>query len=134
HSYLGNYHIWETLTLWDRPEVYGVACKRIDCKERKSAFNSKVHIRDAMRRLLQNVRARYILVSFSNEGYLHKADMLALLSEHGEVETEEIAYSRYVGARIGIHNPRGEKVGKVGHLENVEYVFKVTLPPERWPS
>ena len=29
---------------------------------------------------------------------------------------------RYVGAQIGIHNPRGEKVGRVSHLRNVEYV------------
>ena len=30
---------------------------------------------------------------------------------------------RYVGAQIGIYNPAGEKVGKVSHLRNVEYVF-----------
>ena len=41
HKYLGNYHIWESLVLWDKPEVYGVARKRIDCKDRKSVFNSK---------------------------------------------------------------------------------------------
>ena len=29
---------------------------------------------------------------------------------------------RYVGAQIGIHNPKGEKVGTVSHLRNVEYV------------
>jgi hypothetical protein len=27
--------------LWDAPEVYGVACKRVDCRERKSEYNSK---------------------------------------------------------------------------------------------
>ncbi|MDQ1400402.1 MAG: adenine-specific DNA-methyltransferase, partial [Acidimicrobiaceae bacterium] len=30
---------------------------------------------------------------------------------------------RYVGAQIGIHNPRGEKVGAVSHTRNVEYVI-----------
>jgi adenine-specific DNA-methyltransferase len=30
-----------------------------------------------------------------------------------------------VGARIGIHNPKGEKVGAVGRLRNVEYLFVV---------
>jgi len=29
---------------------------------------------------------------------------------------------RYVGAQIGIHNPQGEKVGKVARLRNVEYL------------
>ena len=38
----------------------------------------------------------------------------------------EIARPRYVGARIGIHNPKGEKVGAVGRLRNVEYLFLVS--------
>ena len=41
HSYRGNYHIWETLVRWDHPEVYGTACKRIDCRSEKSRFNSR---------------------------------------------------------------------------------------------
>ncbi|MGI8913942.1 MAG: DNA adenine methylase, partial [Chloroflexota bacterium] len=32
HSYFSNYHIWETLVRNDRPEAYGIAMKRIDCK------------------------------------------------------------------------------------------------------
>jgi len=30
--------------------------------------------------------------------------------------------ARYVGARIGIHDPKGRKVGTVSHLRNTEYV------------
>ncbi len=30
--------------------------------------------------------------------------------------------ARYVGARIGIHDPSGRKVGAVSHLRNTEYV------------
>jgi adenine-specific DNA-methyltransferase len=35
HNYLRNYHVWETLVRWDAPDVYGIACKRVDCKERR---------------------------------------------------------------------------------------------------
>ena len=52
HSFLRNYHIWETLVRWDEPEVYGVACKRIDCKERGSDYNSKRRIKTALAGLL----------------------------------------------------------------------------------
>src|SRR5204862_265345 len=38
HSYLGNYHVWESLARWDKPEVYGVAMKRTDVRERRSPF------------------------------------------------------------------------------------------------
>ena len=38
HKYMANYHIWETLIRWDEPEFYGVACKRMDVRERKSPY------------------------------------------------------------------------------------------------
>ena len=41
HSYLANYHIWETLVRWDTPAHYGVACKRVDVRVRGSVFNSR---------------------------------------------------------------------------------------------
>ena len=63
HSYLGNYHIWESLVRWDKPEVYGVACKRVDVRERKSAFNSRPKFAGAMRELLGAVRAPVLIVS-----------------------------------------------------------------------
>ena len=47
HSYRGNYHIWETLVRWDKPEVYGTACKRVDCRSYQSPFNSKRRFREA---------------------------------------------------------------------------------------
>ena len=50
HSYLGNYHVWESLVRWDKPEVYGIACKRVDCKERRSPYNSKRKFREAFQR------------------------------------------------------------------------------------
>jgi len=125
HSYLGNYHVWETLVRWDRPEVYGIACKRVDCRVRPSPFNRRREIKGAMRELLDSVDARFVVVSFNNEGYISKDEMLALLAEHGEPTVLELAHNRYVGAKIGIYNLRGEKVGSVGHLENVEYVFTV---------
>ena len=40
HSYFANYHVWETITRGDRPEPYGVARKRIDCRSTRSPFNS----------------------------------------------------------------------------------------------
>ncbi len=131
HSYLGNYHVWESLIRWDKPEVYGIACKRMDCRERRSLFNSRPAFEGAMRRLLGAIRAPALIVSFSDEGYLPRQRMEALLAERigaipgggGLVQTFEHDYPRYVGARIGIYNPRGEKVGRISHLRNREFVY-----------
>ncbi len=125
HSYMGNYHIWETLVRWDKPDHYGVACKRTECRDYRSPFNRKREIADAMTKVVQAVRARFLLVSFSNEGYLPQAEIEAILRKRGAVRTVAIGHKRYVGAQIGIHNPDGKKVGKVSHLRNREILYFV---------
>lgn len=123
HSYLGNYHVWETLVRFDAPEVYGVVRKRADARTRKSPFNSRRHAPAAFGALLQRLRARYVVVSFSDEGFLPRAQIEAWLAGHGEVAVLAHDHPRYVGARIGIHNPAGIKVGSVSHLRNTEYLY-----------
>ena len=123
HRYLGNYHVWESLVRWDKPEVYGTAMKRIDCKEYKSDFNSRKRIHAALSAVIDAVDARYVLVSFNNEGYLTRDELIALLGSRGEVACVEVDHKRYVGAQIGIYNPRGEKVGRISHLSNRECLF-----------
>ena len=135
HKYLANYHIWETLVRWDQPEVYGVACKRVDCRARMSPFNSRPRAFDALAAVIQAVQARYLVVSFSNEGYISRAQMEALLATRGHVSVIERDFRRYVGARIGIYSPGGEKVGQISHLHNKEYLYVVSpepLPPLDW--
>lgn len=129
HKYLGNYHVWETLVRWDAPETYGVARKRIDCRARKSVFNSKPRIAGAMRELVERVKAPTLVVSFSDEGYLDRETMESILASRGAVRVFEHDYRRYVGARIGIHDPKGRKVGKISHLKNKERLFIVSEDP-----
>lgn len=133
HKYLGNYHIWESLVLWDKPEVYGTACKRIDCRERGSVFNSKPQFAAAFASLISAIRAKWIIVSFNNEGYLAREEAERLLETRGAVRTIEHDFKRYVGAQIGIYNPSGEKVGKVSHLKNKEFLYVVGPEPVAAP-
>lgn len=125
HSYRSNYHIWESLCLWDKPEVYGKARKRMDCKTHKSAFNHRKTFEAAFRQIIQGLRAKVILVSFSNEGFMDQATMESILSEKGKVSVAGVDYRRYVGAQIGIFNPEGKKAGVVSHLYNKEYLYTV---------
>lgn len=129
HKYLGNYHVWESLVRWDKPEVYGTACKRADCRTRRSEFNSRRTFADAFARLLAAIDARWIVLSFNDEGFLDRAAAEPLLAARGAVTVIERDHPRYVGARIGIYNPAGEKVGRVGRLRNKEFLYVVG--PER---
>lgn len=123
HAYRGNYHVWETITRGDEPEAYGVAQKRVDCRTTKSDYNSKRRARAALADLLGAVDARWLLLSFSDEGHVAIDDLRSDLDSRGEWAELQVAHDRYVGARIGIHNPAGDRVGEVGHLRNVEHLF-----------
>jgi adenine-specific DNA-methyltransferase len=133
HSYLGNYHVWESLVLWDKPETYGVANKRVDVRTRKSAFNSKPGIGPALSAVVEAIKAPNLIVSFNDEGYLSRDDLERMLSSRGHVQVIDIPRPRYVGARIGIHNHKGEKIGSVGRLRNVEHLFVVSERPVALP-
>lgn len=130
HSYLGNYHVWESLVRWDKPEVYGVACKRVDCRDRRSVFNSRPRFAGALEALLGAVRARSVVLSFSDEGFLPRPEVEAMLvrvfAGDREIGVSSHGYKRYVGAQIGIYNPAGEKVGSVGKLRNTEFIYRIS--------
>jgi len=125
HSYFSNYHVWETLIRNDRPDVYGIANKRIDCRVQKSDYNSKQRIVQALDDLITSVRSTYLLVSFSTEGYLGIGHIEDMLQGRGYVASTSVDFKRYVGAQIGIYNPAGAKVGAVSHLRNREHLFLV---------
>lgn len=123
HSYLSNYHIWETLVRWDKPDVYGVAQKRTECREKKSAFNSKRKHGEVFSDLIDALEVPLIMVSFSNEAFLSREELEACLSRRGPTLVHGEAYSRYVGAKIGVHNPQGQRVGEVTHTTNIERLY-----------
>ncbi len=132
HRYFANYHIWETLVRWDAPEHYGVACKRVDVRERRSVFNDRRAMPAALADLLARLRATVVVVSYNDESWVTAEEMTRWLRDAGHASVEVLAFDRkrYVGAQIGIHNGSGERVGQVGRLRNVEYVF-VAGPTDR---
>ena len=124
HRYFTNYHVWETLVAGDEPEHYGVACKRVDARDdtTKSEFNARRRMPDALRRVIADVRARVVVVSYNDESWVTAEELRDMCAVHGHVELLSFDSRRYVGAQIGIHNPKGERVGTVSHVRNHEYL------------
>jgi adenine-specific DNA-methyltransferase len=138
HRYFTNYHVWETLVAWDAPEAYGVARKRLDARDPSthSAFNSKRTMPAALASVVQSVDCDLLVLSYNNESWLGLEELEAICaarsgrtghsgarrggrSDNG-VATLAFDSARYVGARIGIFDPSGRKVGRVSHLSNQE--------------
>ena len=79
----------------------------------------------ALADLIGRARAEVLVVSYNDESWITPEEMTAALRDAGHEQVEVLAFDskRYVGAQIGIHGPTGEKVGEVGRLRNVEYLF-----------
>lgn len=125
HRYFTNYHVWETLVAWDRPAHYGVACKRVDARDTstKSAFNRKREMPVALRACVEQVDAPLVLLSYNDESWVSLPELVEVGRSRGHVVALAFDSRRYVGAQIGIHDPAGEKVGRVSHLRNREYLL-----------
>jgi adenine-specific DNA-methyltransferase len=131
HRYFTNYHVWETLVAWDAPEAYGIARKRIDARDAstRSVFNSKRTMADALASVVAAVDCDLLVLSYNDESWLELDELEAMCSAPGPrregpraVATLAFDSARYVGARIGIFDPSGRKVGRVSHLSNRELV------------
>jgi len=123
HRYFTNYHVWETLVAWDAPEPYGVARKRLDSRDpsTRSAFNSKRTMPDALRQVVRSLDCELLVLSYNDEAWLEVDELEALCGDGGRaVATLAFDSARYVGARIGIFDPSGVKVGRISHLSNHE--------------
>ncbi|MGC3994244.1 MAG: DNA adenine methylase [Propionicimonas sp.] len=132
HRYFTNYHVWETLVRWDAPAYYGVACKRVDARdaESRSLFNSRRTMPSALAGVIADVRATTVVVSFSNEGFVPLADLVELCAVRGyPVEVLAFDTRRYIGQRLGVFSPGGQRVGVPGPERNVEYLL-VSAPED----
>lgn len=127
HRYFTNYHVWETLVRWDKPQGYGIANKRLDAREdeTKSVFNKKREMPLSFKHILDSARADLLVVSFNNEGWISAEEMVSWLEGTGRETVVQLDYDfkRHVGAQIGIHNLKGEKVGAVKATRNLEHIF-----------
>ena len=133
HRYFTNYHVWETLVAWDAPEAYGVARKRVDARDPSthSVFNSKRTMPAALASVVQSVSENcdLLVLSYNNESWLALNELEEMCSVgRREVATLAFDSARYVGARIGIFDPSGRKVGRVSHLSNQELLVLAGKP------
>ena len=112
------------MVAWDAPPHYGIACKREDLRDPavRSPFNSRPGMPDALRGVVKGVDAEVVLLSYNNESWLDFEALQDVCADRGALSVLAFDSPRYVGARIGIHNPAGERVGRVSHVRNTEYL------------
>lgn len=102
HPYGSNYHVLNSVALWDKPELSPQitrgtkAAIRLDWRtERRSAYNYRDEASRAYDRLLGTIHARYILTSYSTDGMIPLESLLRSATKRGDVSVVMQGYKRY---------------------------------------
>ena len=101
HPYGSNYHVLNTVALWDKPLIasYTGGCNKSAIRrdwrtERRSAYNHATALA-AYQALLQAIPARHILTSYSTDGNMPLEGLLQAAAERGRISCLTRAYKRY---------------------------------------
>ncbi len=86
------------LDKYERPEQIS-RVSGIPAEWNRSPYNKKAYALEALTDLVSNIQARFIAVSFSNEGFISTHEMTNMLEAHGSVSLVEIPYSAFRGSR-----------------------------------
>jgi adenine-specific DNA-methyltransferase len=106
--YASYYHLWTTVCLDDRPTLFGKAKRREDSRDLKapSVFeeyrrngDGRFVVIEAIERLIELTRARWIMMSYSSGGRATSEELAQVLSDKGKLlEVVEVDYRKNVMA------------------------------------
>ncbi len=128
-QYITNYHLLETIARYDNPQIHGKTGLRDYDETEKSAYCSKVDCLEAFQDLIEKADAKYILVSYNNEGILSQDEIMSILSLRGEPHLDSpIDYRRFKS------NSRGDNSASSNDVDELLFHVKVMTPPKKSKS
>jgi adenine-specific DNA-methyltransferase len=116
-QYSSNYHLLETIARYDSPSIHGKTGLRDE--ELRSAYCLRTSVKQAFLDLVCKANAKYIFVSYNNEGLLSLDDIRAILSLRGQYGCFMKRYRRF---KADIDARRN-----TGSTKTVEYLHYVKI-------
>jgi adenine-specific DNA-methyltransferase len=115
HPYGSNYFMLNLVVNYARPTAVSPV-SGIPTDWRRSGYNVRARSAELLADLVRHLDARFLLVSYNDEGFIPPAAMQALLAHEGRVEVVELPYTAFRGSR----NLRGRPIRVTEHLFLVE--------------
>ncbi len=98
HPYGSNYFMLNLIAEYKRPrEISPVSGIPKDWQ--RSAYNSQLSAIDSFSRLIEDIKAKYLLVSFNSDGFISREHMQGILEKTGKLQVFETAYNTFRGSR-----------------------------------
>jgi len=93
-QYAPNYHLLETIALYDNPVITGVTGMR-EYKQQKSEFCNRMTALAALDKIAREAKFKCLMLSYNSEGIMKANEILSVLNKHGTVSQININYPRY---------------------------------------
>ena len=127
--YASYYHIWTTICLNDKPEIFGKAKRRTDTsdtiagsvfEEFRKSESGKFIVIEAIEKLIRQTPANYIILSYSSGGRATANELNEVFNSYGKIlEIEKINYKKNVMASMKWTNDWIKEIEE----NNFEYLF-----------
>ena len=105
HPYGSNYFMLNLLSSYEKPEETS-RVSGIPADWKRSMYNSRQHAPEALFRLLEDCPAKFILLSYSSEGFINYEEMTSFLRRLGRTVTLETPYAAFRGSRNFRNRPQ----------------------------
>jgi adenine-specific DNA-methyltransferase len=93
-QYAPNYHLLETIALYDSPQIKGVTGMR-NYENKKSVFCNKDTALIALDTVAKKAKYKKLILSYNSEGIMPEKDIVSVLSKYGKVDLKNIDYLRF---------------------------------------
>ena len=98
HPYGSNYFMLNLLVHYKRPDKIS-RVSGIPSDWRRSGYNVRTKSLLLLEELLHKIDARFLLISFNNEGFISPDEMRAMLQKIGTVDEFRVRYNTFRGSR-----------------------------------
>lgn len=98
HPYGSNYFMFNII-LNNSIEKDVSVVSGIPVNWKRSLFNKKISALNEMEKIISSADAKYILISYNNEGFISFNEMTSMLEKYGKVNGRKITYQTFRGSR-----------------------------------
>ena len=98
HPYGSNYFMLNLILDYNYPEKISTV-SGIPENWNRSSYNKENQALNALTHLVENIKAKFILISFNSEGFISIEQMKKMLEKFGKLEVLETKYNAFRGSR-----------------------------------
>jgi adenine-specific DNA-methyltransferase len=112
-QYSSNYHILNTITLYDNFIPKGKTGLR---EYIRSDYCKKGEVHKSFEYLIKNAKFKYIFLSYNNEGLMSKFDVETIMKKYGEYSLETKEYQRFKADKTQNRKHKADKTYEYLHI------------------